>query len=69
MKAGMIIRSIRRFKDSDRRWFIKKEGTLERNTRGSITQVKGYRLAPLEDLENGFWVSEEQLHIRFEEDV
>ena len=69
MKAGMILRSKRRFKDSDRRWFIKKEGTLKRNTRGSVTMVKGYRVTPLENLEHGFWITEEQIHHRFEEDV
>ena len=69
MKAGMILRSKRRFKDTDRRWFIKKEGELKRNTRGSITLIKGYRVAPLEDLEKGFWITEEQLHDRFKEDV
>lgn len=69
MKAGMILRSKRRFKDTDRRWFIKKEGELKRNTRGSITLIKGYRVAPLEDLEKGFWITEEQIHDRFEEDV
>ena len=69
MKAGMILRSKRRFKDTDRRWFIKKEGELKRNTRGSITLIKGYRVAPLEDLEKGFWITKEQLHDRFEEDV
>ena len=69
MKAGMILRSKRRFKDTDRRWFIKKEGILERNTRGLGSVVKGYRVAPLEDLEHGFWVTEEQLRHRFEEAV
>ena len=67
MKAGMILRSKRRFKGTDRRWFIKKEGDIKRETRGSTTMVKGYRVAPLENLENGFWITEEQLHKRFEE--
>ena len=69
MKAGMILRSKRRFKGTDRRWFIKKEGDIKRETRGSTTMVKGYRVAPLEDLEHGFWITEEQIHHRFEEDV
>jgi len=70
MRAGMIIRSKQATGLSDhRRWFIKKEGELKRNTRGSITMVKGYRIAPLEDLEYGFWVTETQLHERFEEVV
>ena len=69
MKAGMILRSKRRFKGTNRRWFIKKEGILERNTRGLGSVVKGYRVAPLENLDNGFWVTEEQLRHRFEEDV
>jgi len=69
MKAGMILRSKRRFKGTDRRWFIKKEGDIKRETRGSTTMVKGYRVAPLENLENGFWITEEQLHKRFEEVV
>ena len=70
MKAGMMLRSKRRFKDTDRRWFIKKEGELKRHTKNKFCEmVKGYRVAPLEDLENGFWVTEEQLHKRFEEDV
>ena len=71
MKAGMIIRSKQLVSppDNDRRWFIKKEGELKRNKRGSITMVKGYRVAPLEDLEHGFWVTERQLHERFEEVV
>ena len=67
MKAGMILRSKRRFKDTNRRWFIKREGDIKRNQRGFITMVKGYRLAPLEDLDNAFWVTEEQLLRRFEE--
>ena len=68
MRAGMIIRSKQATRLSDhRRWFIKKEGELKRTTRGSITMVKGYRIAPLEDLEHGFWVTEGQLHERFEE--
>lgn len=66
MKAGMLLRSKRRFKDTDRRWFIKKEGVLKRNKH---TTVKGYRIAPLENLEKGFWVTEGQLHERFEEVV
>ena len=69
MKAGMILRSKRRFKGTDRRWFIKKEGDIKREARGSTTMVKGYRVAPLENLENGFWITEEQLHKRFEEVV
>ena len=69
MKAGMILRSKRRFKGTDRRWFIKKEGDIKRETRGSTTMVKAYRVAPLEDLEHGFWITEEQIHHRFEEDV
>ena len=67
MKAGMILRSKRRFKDTDRRWFIKKVGDIKRTTQTTVTMVKGYRLAPLENLGNGFWVTEEQLHHRFEE--
>lgn len=68
MKAGMIIRSKQPTRlSNNRRWFIKKEGELKRNTRGSITMVKGYRVAPLENLEHGFWVTETQLHERFEE--
>ena len=69
MKAGMIIRSKRRFKDTDRRWFIKKEGEIKQNKRGFITMLKGYRVAPLENLDNAFWVTEQQLHERFEEDL
>ena len=70
MKAGMIIRSKQPTRlSNNRRWFIKKEGELKRNTRGSITMVKGYRVAPLENLEHGFWVTETQLHERFEEAV
>lgn len=71
MKAGMIIRSKRAIakRNRDRRWFIKKEGELKRNKRGSVTMVKGYRIAPLENLEHGFWVTELQLHERFEEVV
>ena len=70
MKAGMIIRSKQATRLSDhRRWFIKKEGELKRNTRGSVTMVKGYRIAPLGSLEKGFWVTELQLHERFEEVV
>ncbi len=69
MKAGMIIRSKRAIakRNRDKRWFIKKEGEIKRNSRGSTTMVKGYRVAPLEDLGHGFWVTEEQLHNRFEE--
>jgi len=69
MKAGMILRSKRRFKGTDRRWFIKKEGDIKRETRGSTTMVKGYRVAPLENLAHGFWITEEQIHHRFEEDI
>ena len=69
MKAGMILRSKRRFYGTTKLWLIKKEGELKRNTRGSITMVKGYRVAPLDNLEHGFWVTEEQLHRRFEEVV
>ena len=67
MKAGMIIRSKQFVRNNnERRWFIKKEGILKRNKHIS---VKGYRVAPLEDLEHGFWVTEEQLRHRFEEAV
>tara|TARA_B100000963_G_scaffold49143_1_gene37343 strand:+ start:243 stop:458 length:216 start_codon:yes stop_codon:yes gene_type:complete len=71
MKAGMIIRSKQLVSppDNDRRWFIKKEGELKRQNNFGITIVKGYRVAPLEDLEHGFWVTEKQLHERFEEVV
>lgn len=69
MKAGMILRSKRRFRETNRRWFIKKVGDIQRSQRGLFSIVKGYRVAPLEDLEHGFWVTEEQLHHRFEEDV
>ena len=70
MKAGMIIRSKQATRLSDhRRWLIKKEGDIKRETRGSITMVKGYRVAPLENLAHGFWITEEQIHHRFEEDV
>ena len=70
MRAGMIIRSKQATKlSNDRRWFIKKEGELKRNTRGSTTMVKGYRIAPLESLDKGFWVTDRQLHERFEENV
>ena len=65
MKAGMIIRSKISF--DDRRWFIKKEGEIKRNSRGFVTMVKGYRVAPLHDLEHGFWITEEQMLKRFEE--
>ena len=65
MKAGMMLRSKRRFKDTDRRWFIKKEGWLVRHNKS----VKGYRIEPLDNLEKGFWVTEKQLHERFEEVV
>ena len=72
MKAGMIIRS-KQFvspPDNDRRWFIKKEGELKRHAKNkTYYMVKGYRIAPLEDLEHGFWVTETQLHERFEEVV
>ena len=70
MKAGMIIRSKQLVNppDNDRRWFIKKEGELKRHVKNKTYQmVKGYRIAPLEDLEHGFWVTEGQLHERFEE--
>jgi hypothetical protein len=70
MKAGMIIRSKQATRLSNhRRWFIKKEGELKRHTKDKWNWVKGYRVAPLEDLEQGFWVTEEQLHERFEEVV
>ena len=70
MKAGMIIRSKQPTKLSDdRRWFIKKEGELKRETTLGLTIVKGYRVAPLESLEKGFWVTEKQLHERFMEAV
>ena len=70
MKAGMIIRSKQLTKHgNDRRWFIKKEGELKRQNRHGEHKVKGYRVAPLGDLEHGFWVTELQLHERFEEDV
>ena len=70
MRAGMIIRSKQATRLSDdRRWFIKKEGELKRQTTLGLTMVKGYRIAPLEDLEHGFWVTEKQLHERFEEVV
>ena len=70
MKAGMIIRSKLELRYiQGQRWFIKKEGDIKRNTRGSTTIVKGYRVAPLDDLEHGFWITEEQLRKRFEEDV
>ena len=67
MKAGMILRSKSNL--HAQRWFIKKEGTLERKHGRSVTLIKGYRLAPSENLELGFWVTEEQIHHRFEEDV
>ena len=70
MKAGMIIRSKQATRLSNhRRWFIKKEGELKRQNRHGVHMVKGYRVAPLEDLEHGFWVTEGQLHERFEEVV
>ena len=70
MKAGMIIRSKQATKlSNDRRWFIKKEGELKRETTLGLTMVKGYRVAPLENLEKGFWVTEKQLHERFMEAV
>ena len=69
MRAGMILRSKRRFRETNRRWFIKKVGDIQRNRHGLFSIVKGYRVAPLENLEHGFWVTEEQLHHRFEEDV
>jgi hypothetical protein len=65
MKAGMIIRS--KSKHHDQRWFIKKEGDIKRTTQTTVTMVKGYRLAPLDNLGWGFWVTEDQLHKRFEE--
>ena len=65
MKAGMLLRSKRRFKNTDRRWLIKKEGQLIRNEK----TIKGYKVAPVESLDKEFWVSEEQLHHRFEEAV
>ena len=68
MKAGMIIRSKQATRlSNNRRWFIKKEGELKRQNRLGLFIVKGYRIAPLENLEHGFWVTEEQLHERFEE--
>ena len=67
MKAGMIVRS--KIALDDRRWFIKKEGEIKRNSRGFITMVKGYRVAPLEGLEHGFWITEEQMLKRFVEVV
>ena len=71
MKAGMIIRSKQATRLSDhRRWFIKKEGELKRHVENrTYKMVKGYRIAPLEDLEHGFWVTEGQLHERFMEAV
>ena len=67
MKAGMIIRSKQTTKHHTTRWFIKKEGELKRQSITGRATVKGYRIAPLGDLEHGFWVTEEQLHERFEE--
>ena len=71
MKAGMIIRSKQLVSPpNDRRWFIKKEGELKRHTKNKFCEmVKGYRIAPLDNLEHGFWVTEQQLHERFEEVV
>jgi len=70
MKAGMIIRSKQATRlSNNRRWFIKKEGELKRQNRLGQLMVKGYRIAPLENLEHGFWVTETQLHERFEEAV
>ena len=70
MKAGMIIRSKQATRlSNNRRWFIKKEGELKRQNQFGLTMVKGYRIAPLENLEKGFWVTEGQLHERFEEVV
>ena len=71
MKAGMIIRSKQATRlSNNRRWFIKKEGELKRHVKNKVYRmVKGYRIAPLEDLEHGFWVCESQLHERFEEVV
>ena len=66
MKAGMLLRLNKRlFKNTDRRWLIKKEGQLIRNEK----TIKGYKVAPVESLDKEFWVSEEQLHHRFEEAV
>ena len=69
MKAGMLLSSKRRFYQTNRRWLIIKEGEIKRNSRGFITMVKGYRIAPVEQLDNAFWVTEEQLLRRFEEVV
>ena len=72
MKAGMIIRSKQaiRGRSNRRRWFIKKEGELKQYVKDrTYRMVKAYRVAPLEDLEHGFWVTEVQLHERFEEVV
>ena len=70
MRAGMIIRSKQLVSPpNDRRWFIKKEGELKRQRSTGLTMVKGYRIAPLDNLEHGFWVTELQLHERFEEVV
>ena len=70
MKAGMIIRSKQATKlSNDRRWFIKKEGELKRNSRGFITVVKGYRVAPLEDLDKRFGLQTDNYTKAFEEDV
>ena len=68
MRAGMIIRSKQLINPpNDMRWFIKKEGELRRQNQHGSIMVKGYRIAPLHDLEHGFWVTEQQLHERFEE--
>lgn len=70
MKAGMLLRSKRRFKDTNRRWLIKKEGVLTRHTKNKYAEmIKAYRVAPVESLDKEFWVTEEQLHHRFEEAV
>ena len=70
MKAGMILRSKQATRLSNhRRWFIKKEGELKRQNRHGEQMIKGYRIAPLENLEHGFWVTEKQLHERFKEAV
>ena len=75
MKAGMILRSKQLVRNdhswpiNDRRWFIKKEGEIKRQNRLGLFIVKGYRIAPLENLDQDFWVTEGQLHERFEEAV
>ena len=69
MKAGMILRSKQLVRNGNEspHWFIKKVGDIKRTTQTTVTMVKGYRVAPLENLDQGFWVTEEQLHERFEE--